>query len=245
LAAGGAGALGLFGEGALGAGALGEAGAAGATAADVAGGAGLIDAAGAATQALPYTSAFDAANLFANGITDAGQLADVLTATGIDSFVAADMGNLAAQGLSAEQIGDIIGASYTSAELAGTGIESLIEGAAGSSTLSNLLKGAKNLLDPKTALGKTLIGTLTGANGGNLANALRGTSGVGSAGGLDANFALARGNQSPFNFGTQSPVWTAPISKTDPFAALNVQQSTNQQQNNPLALALKQGIYHG
>jgi hypothetical protein len=73
------------------------------------------------TQALPYTEAFDAANLFANGITDAGQLADILTSTGMDSFLATDMARLAVQGLSASQIASTMEASYTAAELAKTG----------------------------------------------------------------------------------------------------------------------------
>lgn len=224
LGLGGAGALGLFGEGA----ALGAEGA------------------GALTEALPYTSSFDAANLFANGITDSAQLGDILASTGIDPFLAADMGNLASQGLSADAISQILGYSYTPAELAGTGIDALGT-AAGGNALADLLKGAKSLIGSGAPLMKAL-GSVGGVKG--LSGALKnptGTTGIGSTGstGMGATFAQAKGNQNPFYFGTQTPVASPSQSKADPFAALNVQQLTPQQQYNPLAALLKEGIYRG
>jgi hypothetical protein len=222
LGLGGAGALGLLGEGA----ALGAEGA------------------GAVTQALPYTSSFDAANLFANGITDSAQLGDILTSTGIDPFLAADMGNLASQGLSADQISQILGYSYTPAELAGTGIDALGT-AAGGNALADLLKNAKSVIGSSAPLMKAL-GKTGGASA--LAGALKnptGATGGTASNGIGATFAQAKGNQNPFNFGAQTPVASAPQTKGDPFAALNVQQMTPQQQYNPLAALLKEGIYRG
>lgn len=73
--------------------------------------------------ALPYTEAFDAVNLAQQGL-GADQIAQNLTMTGMDSFVAQDMAQLAASGLSPEAIVQTVSYSYTPAELAGTGIES-------------------------------------------------------------------------------------------------------------------------
>ena len=201
---------------------------------------------GAATQALPYTSSFDAANLYANGVTSSTQLGDILASTGIDPFLAADMGNLASQGLSADAISQILGYSYTPAELAGTGIDALGT-AAGGNALSNLLKGAKSLIGSGAPLIKALSGASSASK---LSSALKNpTSAIGGAGttstGMGSNFAQAKGNQNPFYFGTQTPVASASQSKADPFAALNVQQMTPQQQYNPLAALLKEGIYRG
>jgi hypothetical protein len=202
------------------------------------------EAAGATTQALPYTSSFDAANLYSNGITSSTQLGDILASTGIDPFLAADMGNLAAQGLSADAISQILGYSYTPAELAGTGIDALGT-AAGGNALANLLKGAKSVIGTGAPLMKAL-GSVGGAAG--LSGALKnptGATGGTSSTGLGSSFAQAKGNQNPFYFGTQAPVASATQSKADPFAALNVQQMTPQQQYNPLAALLKEGIYRG
>jgi len=74
-------------------------------------------------QALPYTEAFDAVNLANQGL-GAEQIAQNLTVSGLDSFLAEDMARLATQGLSPEQIATTLSYSYTPAELAGTGIES-------------------------------------------------------------------------------------------------------------------------
>jgi hypothetical protein len=86
-------------------------------------------AAEAATQALPYTLAADASNLATSGFNEA-TIAQNLTASGVDSFVAADAANLAAQGLSEEAIAQVLSQSYTTAELAGTGLTSNALGAA-------------------------------------------------------------------------------------------------------------------
>jgi len=202
--------------------------------------------AGAVTEALPYTSSFDAANLYANGITSSTQLGDILASTGIDPFLAADMGNLASQGLSADAISQILGYSYTPAELAGTGIDALGT-AAGGNALSNLLKGAKSVIGSSAPLMKAL-GSVGGVKGlsGALKNPTGAIGGTGTASnGIGSTFAQAKGNQNPFYFGTQTPVASPSQSKADPFAALNVQQMTPQQQYNPLAALLKEGIYRG
>ena len=89
-------------------------------------GAALLSEAAAAeaiSQALPYTEAFDAFNLAQQGL-NSSQIAQNLTVTGLDSFLAQDMANLAAQGLSPEAITQALSYSYTPAELAGTGIKS-------------------------------------------------------------------------------------------------------------------------
>ena len=89
-------------------------------------GAALLSEAAAAeaiSQALPYTEAFDAFNLAQQGLNST-QIAQNLTVTGLDSFLAQDMANLAAQGLSPEAITQALSYSYTPAELAGTGIKS-------------------------------------------------------------------------------------------------------------------------
>jgi hypothetical protein len=86
-------------------------------------------AAEAATQALPYTLAADASNLATSGFNEA-TIAQNLTASGVDSFVAADAANLAAQGLSEEAIAQVLSQSYTTTELAGTGLTSNALGAA-------------------------------------------------------------------------------------------------------------------
>lgn len=75
------------------------------------------------STALPYTEAFDAVNLAQQGL-GADQIAQNLAMTGMDSFVAQDMAQLAASGLSPEAIVQTVSYSYTPAELAGTGIES-------------------------------------------------------------------------------------------------------------------------
>jgi hypothetical protein len=89
-------------------------------------GAALLSEAAAAeaiSQALPYTEAFDAFNLAQQGLGST-QIAQNLTATGLDSFLAQDMAQLAVQGLSPEAITQALSYSYTPTELAGTGIKS-------------------------------------------------------------------------------------------------------------------------
>ena len=203
-----------------------------------------VEGAGAIGQALPYTEAFDAANLYANGITNASQLGDILASTGMDSFLAADMGNLAAQGLSAEQIAQVLGYSYTPAELAGTGIQSFAPGAASSllsgTSLANLLKGGSSLVGAAKSLGLTggstngvnLTGS-TGINPNTLANALKGLTNANQPQ-VGSNFGLAKGNVNPFAYTKDVPTQTLATNKADPFAALNVPQ-TPIQPYNPLA----------
>lgn len=198
-------------------------------------------AAGAIGQALPYTEAFDAANLYANGITNATQIGDIMASTGLDPFLAADMGNLAAQGLSAEQIAQVMGYSYTPAELAGTGIQSFLPAAASAastglsaSTLANALKAGTTLL----GAGSKLLGgsSQTGNQPTQLSKALSTynpyATGTGSQ--LATNFNLVKGNVNPFSYGKEVPVQAQVANKADPFAALNVAQ-TPVQPINPLA----------
>ena len=83
----------------------------------------------AATQALPYTLAADASNLAASGFNEA-TIAQNLTASGVDSFVAQDAARLASQGLSEAAIAQNLSQAYTTAELAGTGLTSNALGAA-------------------------------------------------------------------------------------------------------------------
>lgn len=102
--------------------------------------------------ALPYTEAFDAVNLAQQGL-GADQIAQNLTMTGMDSFVAQDMAQLAASGLSPEAIVQTVSYSYTPAELAGTGIESKALGLPSKGlTASQALMGARlasGLLTPR------------------------------------------------------------------------------------------------
>ena len=82
----------------------------------------------AATAPL-YTEAMDAANLAKQGLK-AEQIAQNLTVSGLDSYLAEDMARLAANGLSPDQIAQTLSYSYTPTELAGTGITSNALGAA-------------------------------------------------------------------------------------------------------------------
>lgn len=201
----------------------------------------VAEGAGAIGQALPYTEAFDAANLYANGITNATQIGDIMASTGLDPFLAADMGNLAAQGLSAEQIAQVMGYSYTPAELAGTGIQSFLPAAASAastglsaSNLANALKAGTTLL----SAGSKLLGgsSQTGNQPTQLSKALSTynpyATGTGSQ--LATNFNLVKGNVNPFSYGKEIPVQAQVANKADPFAALNVAQ-TPVQPINPLA----------
>jgi len=92
--------------------------------ADTVGAALLAGGTEAAAQAATLTGAFDAANLAAQGLSESA-IAQNLTASGIDSFVAQDMARLAASGMSEEAIAQAIAYSYTPAELAGTGLTSM------------------------------------------------------------------------------------------------------------------------
>lgn len=102
--------------------------------------------------ALPYTEAFDAVNLAQQGLSS-NQIAQNLSATGLDFFLSEDMARLAAQGLSPDQIVQTLSYSYTPAELAGTGIESKALGLPSKGlTASQALMGARlasGLLTPR------------------------------------------------------------------------------------------------
>jgi hypothetical protein len=74
---------------------------------------------------------------------------------GLDDFLATDISRLASQGLSAGQIDQILGYSYTPTELAGTDIKSMT----GQST------GANNLLDSLGSVLRTPLGQLGAAGG--------------------------------------------------------------------------------
>lgn len=104
--------------------------------------------------ALPYTEAFDAANLASQGLSSAA-IAQNIAATGLDSFLAADIANLAAQGLAADQISQVLAYSYTPAELAGTGIKSLATGVDQGSSVTDI---AKQALKANQAVGSLLSG---------------------------------------------------------------------------------------
>lgn len=124
--------------------------------------------------ALPYTEAFDAANLASQGLSSAA-IAQNIAATGLDSFLAADIANLAAQGLAADQISQVLAYSYTPAELAGTGIKSLATGVAQDSGLG---KVAQQALKANQAVGSLLSGQqvnplqpMQGASGGQMKKA--------------------------------------------------------------------------
>jgi len=80
--------------------------------------------AAAVTEALPYSETFDAWNLAQQGLSSSA-IEQNLAATGLDSFLAADMASMASQGLSPEAIAQNLAYSYSPTELAGTGIESL------------------------------------------------------------------------------------------------------------------------
>jgi hypothetical protein len=113
----------------------------------------ITEALGGAT-ALPYTEAFDAANLASQGLNSAA-IAQNIAATGLDPFLAADIANLAAQGLAADQISQVLAYSYTPAELAGTGIKSLATGVDQGSSVTDI---AKQALKANQAVGSLLSG---------------------------------------------------------------------------------------
>lgn len=123
-------------------------------------------AAGAAGQALPYTTAYDAANLYGQGLSQAA-IEQNLAMTGIDSFLAADAATLASQGLSDAAIAQNLSYGYSPAELAGTGIESMAL-TSGGTGIDNLLSSLGSAL--KTPLGQLGVrgglGLLAGGGGG-------------------------------------------------------------------------------
>jgi hypothetical protein len=170
LAAAGAAAAGAYGAAGAGAGAAGAgAGTAGLTTAEILASGGFIPTAGssfaiapgaaytaaglgagAAGQALPYTTAFDAANLYGQGLSQAA-IEQNLAMTGIDPFLAADAASLASQGLSDAAIAQNLSYGYSPAELSGTGIESMALSSGGTG-IDNLLSSLGSAL--KTPLGQ-------------------------------------------------------------------------------------------
>jgi hypothetical protein len=170
LAAAGAAAAGAYGAAGAGAGAAGAGtGTAGLTTAEILASGGFIPTAGssfaiapgaaytaaglgagAAGQALPYTTAFDAANLYGQGLSQAA-IEQNLAMTGIDPFLAADAASLASQGLSDAAIAQNLSYGYSPAELSGTGIESMALSSGGTG-IDNLLSSLGSAL--KTPLGQ-------------------------------------------------------------------------------------------
>jgi hypothetical protein len=107
-------------------------------------------------QALPLTVATDAVNMAANGFNEA-TIAQNLTASGVDSFLAQDAARLAASGYSEPALAQVLSQGYTAAELGGTGLT------------SNALGAASSLISPAMAMqGLRLAGGLlnSGAFGG-------------------------------------------------------------------------------
>jgi len=163
-------------------------------------------AASAATQALPYTEAFDAANLAKNG-SNAASIAQNLTATGMNSFLAQDMANLAAQGLSSSQIASTLAASYTPAELAGTGIESLNWSPSSGTSLADALKTANQVRQGASAA-NSLSKLLTQGAASGLSSSL-GQLAQGANPQGQALSPWVHGNQNPFVQTAQQPIQNA------------------------------------
>jgi len=99
----------------------------------------------AVQEALPYTEMFDAANLSKQGL-DSAAIAQNLAGSGVDPFLAQDMAQLAAQGLSPEAIGQALQYSYSAQELAPLGLESL-QAVPETNTAFKTIKQAKNAYD--------------------------------------------------------------------------------------------------
>lgn len=99
----------------------------------------------AVKEALPYTEMFDAANLSKQGL-DSAAIAQNLAGSGVDPFLAQDMAQLAAQGLSPEAIGQALQYSYSAQELAPLGLESL-QAVPETNTAFDTIKQAKKAYD--------------------------------------------------------------------------------------------------
>lgn len=108
---------------------------------------GATELAAAASEALPYTEAFDAVNLANQGL-GTEQIAQNLTiSAGTDPFIAQDIATMASNGLSPEAIIQNLQYSYSAQELAPLGLESK------AATLA-----AKSLLTPSMALQAARLG---------------------------------------------------------------------------------------
>jgi hypothetical protein len=105
------------------------------------------------------------------------------------------------------------------------------------STLSNLVRGGATIASvaakvfgnnqTPTQTNPSLLPRTTnptGTNPNDLANALKGLSGLGQTQ-TGAGFGLSRGNVNPFTYAKDVPTQTLAASKADPFAALNVAQT--------------------
>lgn len=79
----------------------------------------------AVTQALPYTEAYDAWNLAQQGLGATDIASNLTISAGVDPFIAADMAQMAANGLTPEAIAQNLAYSYSTQELAPLGIKSL------------------------------------------------------------------------------------------------------------------------
>lgn len=79
----------------------------------------------AVTQALPYTEAYDAWNLAQQGLGATDIASNLTLSAGVDPFIAADMAQMAANGLTPEAIAQNLAYSYSTQELAPLGIKSL------------------------------------------------------------------------------------------------------------------------
>ena len=116
--------------------------------------------AAAVQEALPYTEMFDATNLASQGLNE-GAIAQNLVGSGVDPFIAQDMAQLAAQGLSPEAITQALQYSYTSQELAPLGLESLQ--ATPGLDIPETLNSARKAYNAYNQA-KTLVGGLTSSN---------------------------------------------------------------------------------
>lgn len=114
-------------------------------------------AAGSATQALPYTEAFDAVNLASQGLSQEA-IVQNLTASGLNDFMASDIAQLANQGLDPDAINKVLQYSYSSQELAPLGIESLQSTLPEGTNVKDILKNANRV----QKLAKAIMGSSAG-----------------------------------------------------------------------------------
>lgn len=180
-------------------------------------GANLLGLGGAATGAAAGDIAFaaaDAAQLAAQGLSEA-QIAQTLATTGLDAFVAADMAQLAAQGLGASQIASTVGATA-----AGTGgslfntlspAQAVAQGvaefpnAAGATNAAQAAATAATPAATTPAATSGASGLLSGLTPAQISNLLK--AGIGLLGAGAASSALGKGTQaiSPTSLPQQAP----------------------------------------
>lgn len=160
------------------------------------------------SAALPYTEAFDAANMAKNGY-DAATIAQNLSATGIDSFLAQDMANLASQGLSSSQIESILKSSYSPQELSSIGMNSTNAGSDAASKAVS--KVGSNLA--KSELAKLLGGSASSDAAARASGANSGVNG-GTTGANGIDLAKLASALKPSSF---TPMNVAQIVSKNPF----------------------------